>query len=205
VVSIPVLYTFRRCPYAIRARMALHYAGVAYAPVEVDLKHKPEALLRHSPKGTVPVMVLADGRVLEESLDIMRYALSLADPEGWQHPEAEALIRQHDERFKPLLDRYKYHIRHPELPREAHQQAGEVFLGFLEEKLAHNPYLIAPRPTLADAAILPFVRQWHGVDGQSLPCFPALWGWFQQMTHFPWFTQAMGALPPAQLAPQNHG
>ena len=191
-MQIPVLYTFRRCPYAIRARMALHYAGVAHTQVEVDLKHKPEALLALSPKGTVPVLHLPDGRVLEQSFDIMRYAIAQHDPDQWQHAGAEALITANDVQFKPLLDRYKYHIRYPEQSPMEHRMAGEMFLAGLEERLSQHASLLADRPTLADFAIMPFIRQWHGVDGQSLPGFSRLSAWLDIMKNSQWFKLAMG-------------
>ena len=82
-MTFPVLYSFRRCPYAIRARLALRYAGISYELKEVALRDKPAEMLALSPKGTVPVLHLHDGRVLDQSLDIMRWALVQHDPDGW--------------------------------------------------------------------------------------------------------------------------
>ncbi|MBY0406602.1 MAG: glutathione S-transferase N-terminal domain-containing protein [Rickettsiales bacterium] len=181
----------------MRARMALHYAGIAHTQVEVDLKYKPQALLVLSPKGTVPVLHLADGSVLEQSFDIMTYALAQNDPEVWRHDEAEALVAQNDVVFKPLLDRYKYHIRYPEKSALEHRMAGEGVLKGLEERLSQHGFLVAERPTLADFAVMPFIRQWHGVDGMSLPGFPLLSGWLQKMIDNQWFKMAMAVPSPA--------
>ena len=116
----PVLYSFRRCPYAVRARMALHYAGCQVDIHEVSLKAKPLEMLERSPKGTVPVLILED-RVLEQSLDIMHWALAQNDPDDWLLAQAPAgqrqiadLIEENDQVFKLNLDRYKYAVRHPE-------------------------------------------------------------------------------------------
>ena len=123
--TLPVLYSFRRCPYAIRARMALRYAGVPVDIVEVALRQKPAELLAASPKGTVPVLVTPDGAVIDQSLDIMQWALRQSDPDGWlgagSAGEADRWIALNDGVFKPLLDRYKYAARHPELTTAEHR------------------------------------------------------------------------------------
>ncbi|MDZ4161777.1 MAG: glutathione S-transferase [Burkholderiales bacterium] len=172
--ALPLLYSFRRCPYAIRARLALAQAGVAVHTVEVDLKHKPAALLAASPAGTVPVLVLPGGEVLAQSLDIMRWALAQSDPDGWLRPETmvdeEFWIKTTDSAFKYWLDRYKYFERHPAHP-QAHyrQQALDCLLAPLEHTLStHGPWLGGAQPVLADAAVFPFVRQFAGVE-------PAWW------------------------------
>lgn len=167
---LPVLYSFRRCPYAMRARMAVKAANIEVELREVVLADKPAELLACSPKATVPVMVLPDGKVLEESLDIMHWALSIADPHHWL-PTNESLITQteqlisaNDGEFKPHLDRYKYAERFPEQPMEYHRAQGEDFLQALESLLQKHAYLVADAPTLADIAIFPFVRQFAHVD-----------------------------------------
>ncbi len=123
--TLPVLYSFRRCPYAIRARMALSYAGLAITVHEVALRQKPAELLAASTKGTVPVLVMPSGEAIDESLNIMRWALHQNDPDGWLNPgtpqAAQRWITLNDEAFKPLLDCYKYAERHPELSAAAHQ------------------------------------------------------------------------------------
>ena len=169
----PVLYSFRRCPYAMRARLALVVAGQACELREVKLSAKPEAMLAASPKGTVPVLVLADGTVIDQSLDILRWALGRNDPEGWLRQEDAALIAVNDGPFKRDLDGYKYPERHDGDPL-AHRAAGLVFLRQLEERLKEGGQLCGSSRGITDAAILPFVRQFAAVDaawfaGQPLP------------------------------------
>ncbi|WP_311232127.1 rhodanese-related sulfurtransferase [Acidovorax sp. PRC11] len=166
--SLPVLYTFRRCPYAIRARMAIAASGQRCEWREVVLRDKPAALLGASPKGTVPVLVLPEGHVLEQSLDIMRWALGQGDPQGWlragAQDEVQALIASCDGPFKQALDRCKYPERHPGLPPgEAQSQAGAWLRG-LEERLARSRHLCGNAASLADVALMPFVRQYAAID-----------------------------------------
>lgn len=195
----PVLFSFRRCPYAIRARLALHQAGVAYALREVVLRDKPAELLALSPKGTVPVMQLPDGSVLEQSLDIMRWALNQHDPQRWltvATAEAmQALIDDNDLRFKPLLDRYKYPERHPEQSRDAwRQEAIDALLASMNLRFSNSPYLLADSPSLADMAILPFVRQFAHVDRawwEATDQLPALRTWLSSLTSTPLFEAVM--------------
>ncbi|MEX0583331.1 MAG: glutathione S-transferase N-terminal domain-containing protein, partial [Sneathiella sp.] len=133
-LPLPVLYSFRRCPYAIRARMAIAGSGVIIELRDIYLRDKPEDMIAASPKATVPVLKLPDGEVIDESLDIMLWALAQNDPEGWLPPEPPlrekmfALIGENDGPFKNSLDRYKYHVRFPEKSREDYRQSGEVFL-----------------------------------------------------------------------------
>ena len=179
-MHLPILYSFRRCPYAIRARMALAYAGVSYELREVSLKNKPREMLDISPKGTTPVMQIfteQDLIVLEESLDIMNWAIQQHDPLNWQDlPEdfvaiTQQLIHTNDHEFKRALDRYKYPNRFPDQSQEDYRQQAEEFLKVLELQLqqrspsesTHN-FLISDRQTLADIAIFPFVRQLAYVD-----------------------------------------
>jgi glutathione S-transferase len=158
-----ILYSFRRCPYAMRARLAVAVAGTACELREVKLSAKPAAMLEASPKGTVPVLVLADGRVIDESLDIMRWALTTRDPEGWLQREDAALIAANDGPFKRDLDRYKYPERHAADPVE-HRAAGFAFLQRLDDRLARSAQLGGPSRGMTDAAIMPFVRQFAAVD-----------------------------------------
>ncbi|MGE8068442.1 glutathione S-transferase [Pseudomonas sp. NPDC089569] len=173
------LYSFRRCPYAMRARMALRYAKIAVDIVEVSLKAKPARMLELSPKGTVPVLD-AGGRVIDESLEIMRWALAQDDPQDWslkQDPQGQLaideLIAQNDQVFKVHLNRYKYAERYPEQPMAVYRAEGEVFLRRLDELLEGRDYLLADHPSLADVALLPFVRQFAHVDRE----------WFAQTSH----------------------
>ncbi len=158
-----VLYSFRRCPYAMRARLALAVSGIRYELREVRLADKPAALSSASPKGTVPVLQTADGAVIEESLAVMRWALESRDPEGWLQRDDPALIATNDGMFKHDLDRYKYPDRHGS-DRDDHRKNGLGFLRDLDARLAVAGYLCGPARGMADAAIMPFVRQFAGVD-----------------------------------------
>lgn len=165
----PVLYSFRRCPYAIRARMALFVAGVAVEIREVALRDKPEALRHLSPKATVPVLQLSDGRVLHESLDIVVWALQQNDPYDWlatlHRTDLQQWVIRNETEFKPLLDRYKYANRHPELSQPAHRdKAVDGFIGPLDQALARQAFLGGTEPGWADLALFPFVRQFAMVE-----------------------------------------
>ena len=167
--NAPVLYSFRRCPYAMRARLALLASGVRCEMREIALSDKPESMLSVSPKGTVPVLVLHD-RVLEQSLDIMNWALSQADPQEWStlgkacHAQAQALVKRCDEEFKQHLDRYKYPNRYDLADGTAHRDLGSDFLNQLNSQLQAFQNLIDDRWTWVDAAIAPFVRQFARTD-----------------------------------------
>ena len=179
----PVLYSFRRCPYAIRARLALSVSNQVCELREVVLGDKPAEMLEVSPKGTVPVLVLADGSVLEQSLEIMQWALERHDPEGWLSPEQGSmpemlqLIASFDDRFKYHLDRYKYPHRYESDNlqdfAQNHRTQGMQFLDQLDSRLKNTPYLFGTRLALADAAIVPVVRQFALTD----------FSWFEQQ---PW-------------------
>lgn len=164
--ALPILYSFRRCPYAIRARMALVVTGVSVELREVLLRDKPLAMLEASAKGTVPVLVLPDGRIIDESLEVMDWALTQNDPEGWAdtHADTEKLIAYCDGPFKGWLDQYKYADRHPEQAPERYREQAEAFISTLEIRLAEQAFLGGAKPTRADVAVFPFVRQFAGVD-----------------------------------------
>jgi glutathione S-transferase len=163
LAPVPILYSFRRCPYAMRARLALRISGTRVALREVKLSAKPAAMLSASPKGTVPVLVLPDGRVIDESLDIMHWALAQADPEDWLARDDAALIAANDGAFKQHLDRYKYPQRYG-IDAEVHRAAGLDMLMVLEDRLSGQSQLSGAQRGLTDAAILPFVRQFSRVD-----------------------------------------
>lgn len=209
--ALPLLYSFRRCPYAIRARLALAQAGAAVRTVEVDLKHKPAALLAASPAGTVPVLVLPGGEVLAQSLDIMRWALAQHDPAGWLRTEPscdeEFWIKSTDSAFKHWLDRYKYFERHPAHPQiHYRQQAIDCLLGPLEQALVtHGPWLGGTQPVLADAAVFPFVRQFAGVEPAwwAASPFPATRAWLNAWVESPLFKSVMQK--PASHTANGHG
>ncbi|MCU1781784.1 glutathione S-transferase [Pseudomonas sp. 13B_2.1_Bac1] len=194
-MSEALLYSFRRCPYAMRARLALRYCGVPVQIVEVSLKAKPAAMLALSPKGTVPVLCV-DGRVIEESLEIMQWALAQNDPEDWLlggDPRVLALIAENDQVFKHHLNRYKYAERYPQQPMEHYRAEGEVFLQQLEGLLAENDYLLAGHLSLADVALAPFVRQFAHVDREWFAGTPyhRLQTWLQRFLESPLFAAVM--------------
>ena len=193
------LYSFRRCPYAMRARMALRYAGVALDIVEVSLKAKPAEMLALSSKGTVPVLSI-DGQVIDESLEIMRWALAQNDPQDWllkDDPHGQsciaALIEENDQAFKVHLNRYKYAERYPEQPMAFYRAEGEVFLRKLDELLEGRDYLLAAHPSLADVALMPFVRQFAHVDREWFAQTPyvRLQAWLQRFLDSDLFTGIM--------------
>lgn len=159
----PVLYSFRRCPYAMRARLAIAAANIDCVLREVKLSAKPEAMLAASPKGTVPVLVLPDGNVIDESLDIMRWALAKQDPERWLEGDDPELIDRNDGPFKHDLDRYKYPERYG-VDAFKHRALGMEFMRELECRLALSSQLCGSVRSMTDAAIMPFVRQFAAVD-----------------------------------------
>ena len=193
------LYSFRRCPYAMRARMALRYSDVAVNIVEVSLKAKPAEMLALSSKGTVPVLSV-DGQVIDESLAIMHWALAQNDPQDWllkDDPAGRAqiavLIEENDQVFKVHLNHYKYAERYPEQPMEFYRAEGEVFLRQLDGLLEGRDYLLAVHPSLADVALMPFIRQFAHVDrewfGQT--SYLRLQAWLQRFLESDLFTSIM--------------
>jgi len=164
----PILYSYRRCPYAMRARMALAYAGIPVEIREISLKEKPPSLVAISPKATVPVMQYGN-LVLEQSLDIMRWALSQHDPDGWLTDEnniaVNTLIEVNDGSFKKILDQYKYPSRFPEVnPVDLLTSALNQHLRPLNNQLKKTEFLLGAKLSMADVAIFPFIRQFHMVD-----------------------------------------
>lgn len=194
----PVLYSFRRCPYAIRARLALAAAGVQVSLREVVLRDKPEAFLAASPSATVPCLVTPEG-VIDESLDIMLWALRQRDPEGWLEMPAEGFdwIARCDGPFKRALDRTKYASRYPEEDPEAQRALAGAFLSELNAQI--DTWLFG-RPTLADFALLPFVRQFAFIDRARFEAedWPALRGWLARFLESERFLGVMGKYPPWQ-------
>ncbi|MBL4811378.1 MAG: glutathione S-transferase [Rhodobacteraceae bacterium] len=174
---LPVLYSFRRCPYAIRARLALQSSGQHVELREILLRDKAAAFLAVSPSKTVPCLVLPD-RVLDESLDIMKWALAQSDPAGWLDMPEEGWdwITRADGPFKDALDRTKYASRHP-----AEEAAGQRGLAgdFLADLDRQIDAWVFERPSLADFAILPFVRQFANIDRAWFDAqpWPNLHGW----------------------------
>ena len=196
-MTLPVLYSFRRCPYAMRARMALWAAGITVELREVKLAAKPPALLAASPKGTVPVLVLADGRVIDESLAIMRWALAQHDPEGWLAGEDASLIAANDGPFKHHLDRAKYPGRY-EADGVDHRAEGLALLHPLETRLERAACLCGPALSLTDIALFPFIRQFAHIEPewfarQPLPC---LQHWLERHCGSDLFTSIMPKFAP---------
>lgn len=188
----------------MRARLGLLFAGVSVELREIVLKNKPPQMLAISPKGTVPVLQLMDGTVIEESREIPVWALEQNDPQGLLNakvlPEAHALIAQNDGEFKHWLDRYKYADRHLEMTQTEYREQGEVFLQVLESLLSKNRYLLGESITIADIGIMPFVRQFAHVDREvfyDLP-YPKLQQWLQEWLDHPLFLQAMTKFAPWQ-------
>lgn len=210
----PLLYTYRRCPYAMRARMALLVAGVALDANEIVLRDKPSAMLVASPKGTVPVLVLPDGRVLEQSWDIVEWALTQefasAEVQGWwsraQMLQNLNLLRCNDGDFKHHLDRYKYPERFmseadasvvADVRAFHREQAVTVLLEPLEIRLAQDQYLGGTQPCAADIGIFPFVRQFSAVAPNWFASLSLsrVQNWLDDWLHSPLFQAAMHKLP----------
>lgn len=201
--SMPILYSFRRCPYAIRARLAIAASGQTCALREVVLRNKPPEMIAVSPKGTVPVLVLPDGRVLEESLEIMYWVLNKNDPEGWlmslndEPDDIDALITENDGPFKDNLDRYKYPTRFKVVDPLHHRSRGTAFLEKLNARLSQTVYLCGNSFTLVDAAILPFIRQFANNDREWFNALdlPAVQHWLQRLLDSDRFLRVMEKYP----------
>jgi len=169
----------------MRARLAIKLCDITVELREITLRNKPQEMLSLSPKGTVPVLQLPDGSVIEESWDIIQWASELNDPlnlrgNDQQIDDTSALIYRNDNEFKTHLDHYKYADRFPENPAEHYRTEADLFLHALEELLSKNTYLLGGTPSLADIGIFPFVRQFAHVDIE----------WFRQ-SHYPHLIQWM--------------
>ena len=202
--SLPVLYSFRRCPYAMRARLALAISGQACELREVVLKAKPAELLEASAKASVPVLVLPSGEVIDQSLDIMRWALQLNDPARWlptkpeQAAQVQALIDGCETSFKHHLDRYKYPNRYDGADALQHRAAAAVWLRLLVQKFTPEGWLFGPAASLADMAIAPFVRQFAQTDllWFEQQEWPALHAWLSRIVSSALFDSVMDKYPP---------
>lgn len=199
-MALPILYSYRRCPYAMRARMAIWAANIQVEVREISLRAKPAHLLQISPKGTVPVLQLPDGTVLEQSLDIMQWALAQSDQQGWlnaEHDAVNALITINDGEFKQALDRYKYPDRYPEHTQAFYREQGELFLQRLETALVQHRYLLGEKPSMADVAIFPFIRQFAAVDADWFAscAYPKLRVWLEGWLQTPLFEKVMQKFP----------
>jgi UPF0176 protein len=199
----PILYSFRRCPFAMRSRLALAVSGQVCELREVVLRDKPQALLDASPKGTVPVLIDEQGQVLEQSLDIMLWGLKRNDPEGWLIPshgtidQMLALITEFDDGFKVHLDRYKYPERYLDVDAQFHRTAGSLYLERLNAQLSMTPYLFGDHSALADMAITPFVRQFMitDIDWFNIQPWPYLQAWLETWRNSDLYTCVMQKYP----------
>jgi glutathione S-transferase len=202
MTSLPILYSFRRCPYAMRARMALWVAGIAVELREVKLAAKPPELIAASPKATVPLLVLPDGTVIDESLAIMRWALAQHDPEGWLAGDDAALIATNDGPFKHHLDRAKYPGRYDEDGVTDHRAAALALLMPLDARLESAPYLGGSSTGLTDIALFPFIRQFAAIDPDWFAAqpLPHLQAWLERHAASDLFASIM-----PKFAPWNDG
>lgn len=209
--TVPILYSFRRCPYAMRARMALLASKVNYVMREVALQNKPKEMLDASPKGTVPVLVLPNERVIDESLDIVHWALTQQYPQQWlatDHPTMDAmmsLVEINDGAFKFHLDRMKYANRYPGTKSSEHRAEAVKLLVPLDERLRDSNYLFGNAPALADIAIFPFVRQFAHADKTAFAALqlPHLQKWLAEWEASALFESAMIKHPVWQADPDR--
>ena len=198
-ISHPILYSFRRCPYAIRARLAIKISQIQVVLREVVLADKPHEMLALSPKGTVPVLVLDNSKVIDESMDIMMWALNQNDPDRWilnnkdKQDETNALIVVNDTEFKQHLDHYKYADRYPENTIEYYRQQAQSFLQQLEEHLSQATFILSDHLSMVDMAIFPFIRQFAFVDKSWFDRLPYknLQLWLEYILTSDLFTQVM--------------
>jgi glutathione S-transferase len=211
MTPLPVLYSFRRCPYAMRARLAIAASGLRCELREILLRSKPPEMLAASPKATVPVLVLPNDKVIEQSLEIIQWALGQNDPDGWLAPQhgtaqsMQALINENDGAFKQHLDRYKYPNRYPQEQAgdaqqfaQAHRASAAGWLLELQTRLARHAWLFGPAASLADMAILPFVRQFAHTDAAwfSSQPWPNLNAWLMRWESSALFLAVMEKYPP---------
>ncbi len=197
---LPILYSYRRCPYAMRARMAIYNANIVVEIREIALRDKPAHMLKMSPKGSVPVLILQNAVVIEQSLDIMFWALQQHDPNDWLKADIDymlALIAKNDSHFKQALDAYKYPERYPQFTQKHYRQQGEVFLQKLENLLNQHVYLFKDTASLADIAIFPFIRQFAAVDSNWFESsnYPKLQIWLKRLIQSELFERVMEKQP----------
>lgn len=194
--QLPILYTFIRCPWAMRARLALAFMNIAYESCEVDLKNKPAALLEVSPKGTVPVLVLPEGTVIDQSLDIMYWAMPQIDLQ--YKDEIEQIISINDSLFKDNINHYKYPTRYPEDKNstEHYRFECEKILQPIEQRLSKHNFLINDKETVADLAVFPLIRQFSMVDSEwfAVAPYPNLRRWLETISNSNYFAIAMKKL-----------
>ena len=169
--SLPFMFSYRRCPYAMRARMVLIYANIDFELIEISLKCKPPEMINFSPKGTVPVLIV-DEQIIDESLDIIEWVLNQKPTLkiNTQSPQekhtATEIIKENDTNFKKALDAYKYSIQYPEKNIDQLFKKTTIFLDYLEFKLSKKNFLVNDHLTFVDIAVFPFVRQLVNVNKQ---------------------------------------
>ena len=198
MLSTPILYSFRRCPYCMRAHMALKYAGMKVILREVELRNLPAEALAVSPHATVPSLVVSADEYMDESWDIVKWAIKQHDPDNWAGDNneylnhAEMLVETNDHSFKEDLDHYKYADRHPEHPMEYYRERCEEFLEELNEMLEENVYLLSEHISIADIAVFPFIRQFSLVDKDwfDQAPYPELQRWLKAILDTEWFADA---------------
>lgn len=187
------LYSFRRCPYAIRARLALNLANISYEVCEIQLANKPKDLLSFSPKGTVPVLVLADSTVIDESIAIVSWAFHQHNPQGWHYLPLDlqkiAVVDVMHKVFIPALNRYKYQNRYVDVDVDLELKNIAWFLQSLNDYFLSNDFILTNKPSAVDILIFPFVRQLY-VHDQSVfiqhanKKFIKWYDWFQSHSAF---------------------
>lgn len=206
MTTLPLLYSFRRCPYAMRARLAIKASGQPIELREIILRNKPDHMLEISQKATVPVLLLPSGQVIDESLDIAKWALSLNDPlhllstENKEEAEIIQLIATNDGPFKHHLDRTKYPNRYPEENPDENRAKATLILKNLDNRLAGQTYLIGEHQTLADIMIAPFVRQFAHIDKERFIAepLPHLIRWLNEFLESALFLSVMEKYQPWQ-------
>lgn len=200
---LPIVYSFRRCPYAMRARLALFYSGVTVELREVVLSDKPAEMQNLADEVTVPLLLLPDQTLIDESWDVMLWAIRQNDPDLWLGEgeskvfDAEIMVEMNDFSFKTDLDHYKYSDRYPEHPLEYYRSRGEEYLQDLEDALSESKYLLGEKISIADIAIFPFIRQFAFVDKHwfDQAPYPNLQCWLQKFLDSELFDSIMVKFP----------
>jgi glutathione S-transferase len=200
----PILYSLRRCPYAMRARFGLLQAKQTVMLRDIVMKNIPPEMLAASPKGTVPVLVLDDLAVIDESINIMLWALNQSDPNNLLFreqpnvlPDMLALIDRNDNEFVESLEKYKVAARYHDTTEVHYREQCELFIYHLEHCLAEHDFLLGEHPSLADYALLPFIRQFSRVDRKwylQAP-YPNIQRWLNTHYENPLYSKAMKKYP----------
>ncbi|MBO6548319.1 MAG: glutathione S-transferase [Rhizobiales bacterium] len=201
-----LLYSFRRCPYAMRARLGISSASIKVELREIVLRNKPGHMIELSPKATVPVLRLKTGQVIDESLDIAIWALRQNDPQNLLTPQDGSLkdmlemIKENDGPFKHHLDRTKYAVRYPEDNKEDHIKGASGFLLKLNNRLSSQKFLFGNQRSLADITIAPFVRQFANIDRSWFDAqpWPHLIKWLNEFLESEQFLSIMEKYAPWQ-------